>query len=257
MKQILKHLRENWIRHGFETLVVTIGILGAFMLNSWNEHRKNSIEEREYLERIINDLEADLVELEETVGANESVVLTASQIIEQLEGKSIGERTQWAQLFDQVKSKNRGLENFDINNFGAELIHLKTIRIFNTSETSFKELLSSGQINLITDKDLRNAIQVHYMQVFERYNFKMFPLTAREQYVKSLTKNGIGDFNQKSFEELKNDLVYSAELIATLQNYFNASCLYLFVLYYEEGSVKESTQILIDTIQDYLNRDDH
>ncbi len=39
MKKIINHLKENWIRHGFETLVVTIGIFSAFMLNNWNENR--------------------------------------------------------------------------------------------------------------------------------------------------------------------------------------------------------------------------
>ena len=40
MKKIIGHLNENWIRHGFETLVVTVGILGAFTLNNWSENRK-------------------------------------------------------------------------------------------------------------------------------------------------------------------------------------------------------------------------
>ena len=46
MKKIIKHLQENWIRHGFETQVVMVGILGAFTLNNWNEVRKDRIIEK-------------------------------------------------------------------------------------------------------------------------------------------------------------------------------------------------------------------
>jgi len=33
MKKILNHLKGNWIRHGFETLVVVVGILGLAYVN--------------------------------------------------------------------------------------------------------------------------------------------------------------------------------------------------------------------------------
>ena len=35
-----KNLKGNWVRHGFETLYVIVGILVAFSLNDWNENRK-------------------------------------------------------------------------------------------------------------------------------------------------------------------------------------------------------------------------
>lgn len=53
MKKILKHLKKNWIRHGFETLVVTIGIWGAFTLNNWNENRKSRILEKDHMVDVI------------------------------------------------------------------------------------------------------------------------------------------------------------------------------------------------------------
>ena len=35
MRKILFILKRNWIKFGFETIVVTVGILGAFALESW------------------------------------------------------------------------------------------------------------------------------------------------------------------------------------------------------------------------------
>lgn len=63
MKKIFNHLKENWIRHGFETLVVTVGILGAFTLNNWNEIRKNEIESKEIYEDLLISLRKDSIQL--------------------------------------------------------------------------------------------------------------------------------------------------------------------------------------------------
>ncbi len=56
MNKILNHLKENWIRYGFETLVVTVGILGAFMLNNWNQNRIKLKEEQHLLVAISDEM---------------------------------------------------------------------------------------------------------------------------------------------------------------------------------------------------------
>ena len=62
MKKILNHIRKNWIRHGFETLVVTVGILGAFTLNNWNEDRKSGKVELKILEELYAVLKGGALE---------------------------------------------------------------------------------------------------------------------------------------------------------------------------------------------------
>jgi len=37
--KIIKHLRSDWFRYGFETIAVVVGILVAFSLENWNEKR--------------------------------------------------------------------------------------------------------------------------------------------------------------------------------------------------------------------------
>jgi len=60
MRKVIQHLRENWIRYGFETLVVLVGILGAFQLNTWNENRRLVKEENLVLQGLKAEFEQNL-----------------------------------------------------------------------------------------------------------------------------------------------------------------------------------------------------
>jgi len=82
MKKILKHLRENWIRHGFETLVVTVGILGAFMLNNWNENRKSKEFEQKLELELYNSIQDDLPNLERAIQQTEKYGQSAQIILD-------------------------------------------------------------------------------------------------------------------------------------------------------------------------------
>jgi len=82
MKKIIIHLKENWIRHGFETLVVTIGILGAFTLNNWNENRKSKEFEQKLKLELYNSIQSDLPNLERGIQETEKKRQSAQIILD-------------------------------------------------------------------------------------------------------------------------------------------------------------------------------
>ena len=58
--KILKHLKADWFKYGFETLAVVVGILVAFALDNWNDTRKENEIERDLLEQFTDDLRSDI-----------------------------------------------------------------------------------------------------------------------------------------------------------------------------------------------------
>lgn len=58
--KFIKGFKGNWIKHGFKTLYVIVGILIAFSLDDWNEDRKAQNTELILLNELISGLTTDL-----------------------------------------------------------------------------------------------------------------------------------------------------------------------------------------------------
>ena len=80
MRKIIKHLKDNWIRHGFETLVVVVGVLIAFTLNNWNETQKIKAAEQALLSSLNKEFRYNLNELERVMNINDQNIQEAKGI---------------------------------------------------------------------------------------------------------------------------------------------------------------------------------
>ena len=64
MKRILTTLSQKWPEYLLEFIVIVAGIIGAFMLNSWNDERLERNEEVQILIRVKIDLQNTIDEFE-------------------------------------------------------------------------------------------------------------------------------------------------------------------------------------------------
>lgn len=118
-----------------EILVITIGILGAFTLNNWNETRLENLEGREVIRNIKDDINNTIIEFEKLNQIRTYVIQSSMDLLQITE-------------FDKIEKKQID-----------SLISLTFYRpTFNNKLGSINLLFSSGKINLIKNDSIRNLL---------------------------------------------------------------------------------------------------
>lgn len=138
--KILKHLKSDWFRYGFETIAVIIGILAAFALDNWNRERKDREEELAYLKRYYLDLKQDSIYLNQNI-------LTASLAQDSIKN--------FLNLLPQEQHTARDVFTliFIPNWEATELI---------LQDYTFRDITSSGKFDLIRDPLIKEALIDYY-----------------------------------------------------------------------------------------------
>jgi len=176
MKTILETLKRKWVEYLLEVIVITVGILGAFMLNNWNGNRLERITEQRYLISFKNDIKKQLKSLE---NANRHFSNTA-QIAESI-------------LSDyQLKGSLTNVDSLD-----HKITRLIITFDFPNINTTFTEISSSGQIGFILNNNLRT-------QLIELYqNNDSFETTINDNLNNVFYPHIFSDFKSAIFMDLK------------------------------------------------------
>ena len=128
-----------------EIVLVVIGILIAVSINNWNLNRINSIKQQAYLTGLKNDLALEIKFLEDRGPFYDRIIETGESVISDF-------------------SSNGKLSNIaDINRKLTSLMFSNNYQRFTTT---FNELNSTGQINLIRNDTLRTQV-IKYYQITE------------------------------------------------------------------------------------------
>jgi len=120
-----------------EIVLVVIGILIALSINNWNEQRKMNSQEQELLEGL---------EIEFTINFNrlEKVI--------QLHQKSIESANKIMVFF------NNDISDIPEANFDSLQFHIQNVWTFNPRKGLLNSVITSGQINLISNVELKNQL---------------------------------------------------------------------------------------------------
>lgn len=146
MKRILTTLSQKWPEYLLEILVITIGILGAFGLSSWNEGRKDKIFETNILEQVRTGLKKDIIDLNYNIKQHQQSVKSQQKILRWL-------------VSDDPFVDSLCVDFAATNNFTA----------FISNDEAFETLKSNG-IAILRNDSLKNVLVHLYENTYDYHD---------------------------------------------------------------------------------------
>lgn len=151
--KVFRKIRDKLLREGKtwhyikyaigEIFLVVIGILIAFQVNTWNENRKLSHQEKLYLNRLLQDNKKDIITFETEIARLESYNLKTADFCNAFKDKSCSDSL-------LVKSASEFI------------IYGSLYPRFNPFTSTFEDLSSTGNLGIIKDTEIRDHIVSHY-----------------------------------------------------------------------------------------------
>ena len=143
LRRVIEHVRrQEWTAIAIDFFIVVVGVFIGIQVANWNEARVNDARASGYLERIHNDLEADLTNYRDRIHFWATVSDYGRKGLAYADTGRTSDMTQWNLL----------LAYFQASQVGE----------FVTTGTTYEELKSAGELGLITNIDLRNALGMYY-----------------------------------------------------------------------------------------------
>ncbi|MBY0569394.1 MAG: hypothetical protein K2P70_18945 [Hyphomonadaceae bacterium] len=151
LRRIIAHFRkQEWTAIALDFVIVVVGVFVGLQAQAWNESRQDRVHERMYIERLARDFTA--IE-ERTEFANEkwlSVINVSRRLLADIDAFNATGR--------MPRTEQEIL---------ADLNDLQGTRIPAPRAATFVEMLSTGEIRVLRDEDLRDALlaydtQTHY-----------------------------------------------------------------------------------------------
>ena len=149
LRRIREHVKtQNWIAVGIDFIIVVFGVFMGLQVQEWNQHRLDLGKERDYLDRLSSDFAGIERRLQQCLTVYKDS-LEAIDFVSQ----TISNRAEPGQASMP-----------DHNTFAAALIRMTAGMIPASRAATFVEMASSGDLNILRDEALRNALIAYDQQ---------------------------------------------------------------------------------------------
>ena len=152
MIKFFRHIRKNLMETGkkgkyikyaiVEIILVVIGILIALQINTWNQARKDSITERAYYNRFLEDVLLDEALVINQIEQTKLRLKSANQLIHELQSSDSN--------MPKIAQALRG--SVSRGNF-----------VLKPTQTTYEDVKSSGNVQLIKDLELKKSLENYYV----------------------------------------------------------------------------------------------
>ncbi|MBL4617817.1 MAG: hypothetical protein JKY46_08975 [Robiginitomaculum sp.] len=145
LRRVIKHVRnQEWTAIVIDFFIVVFGVFVGLQVQQWNESRVDEGRAKAYLSRAQNDLNADLFDYQIRLDFWEQVSDYGTSGLDYVSTGQVGNSTYWQLLL--------------------AFFHASQVAEFNTTRTTYDELTSSGEQNLITNVKIRDALANYYSE---------------------------------------------------------------------------------------------
>ena len=241
LRRVIAHFRkQEWTAIVLDFLIVVVGILLAFQITTWNEARADRQKEARYLGQLIEDLRADLVEIDSVQRTAEIRMAAIEAILEfadveplrtlTFDGKEV--------IFDPVPA----FESKDPYEANSQLTNIPAL---DGSRHTFQALLSTGDFGLIRNPVLAREIQTYYSSMDEANNLESAVHDQADAVHSSRRRHGVSLTGRVTTEDLGALAVSDPQFRAELETYWAASAWQARWM----QLVREKTEALIEAIE--------
>lgn len=151
LRRIIAHFRkQEWTAIGIDFVIVVVGVFVGLQVQSWNESRQDRLRERMYVERLTRDFQA-------------------------IEDRTEFANAKWLEVINVSRRLLTDIDTFNATGRAArsdqeivaDINDLQGTRIPAPRAATFVEMLSTGEIRVLRDENLRDALlaydtQTHY-----------------------------------------------------------------------------------------------
>jgi len=196
MVNLFRNIRKSLVNEGKTTkylkyaigeiVLVVIGILIALQVNNWNENRKHIQEAKDFRSRLINDISADIVNIEKRVKFFDKVLDYGYYADEEM--------TQRMASYIEDKWK-----------FLVGAFHASQIWNLDLSTATYNEIQNSGLLGYVGTPKLLNDLSDYYVDFSSQLNQLNGGTTAYRDYIRSVIPIRMQNYIWKvCYGELKN-----------------------------------------------------
>ncbi|GGK35755.1 hypothetical protein GCM10007962_32630 [Yeosuana aromativorans] len=191
----------NYLKYAFgEIVLVVIGILIALSINNWNESNKLKKEETLYLKRLKIDLEKDTLYYNNSIDRANLLIVRNNLFLKK--------------IYDVQNSIDECRELMNIPLWDSEYLTIQ--------DNTYRELVSSGKLNIISNSTLKEAvIDYHRLNESKANYIKEFNEYSREllaNYVSAYPGTIKITRNPKEWAGILNDRMFRMEDFKFLNN---------------------------------------